>query len=41
MELKMVPIIGVEPYDLRITKASQLQNEYNNEYSNDNFLNKT
>ena len=27
-------------YDLRITKASQLQNEYNNEYSKDIFLNK-
>jgi len=27
-------------YDLRITKASQLQNEYKNEYAKDEFLNK-
>lgn len=27
-------------YDLRITKASQLQNKYKNEYARDEFLNK-
>lgn len=27
-------------YDFRITKASQLQNEYKNEYAKDEFLNK-